>query len=160
MAYKPMDIGQSWEGCRPRRKPEPPRVFRITVLRDQIMYDIEAQLGLMSRSRRTTNGAQDNTLTDTEAYRPMFDRWIDKYLSLAKGRMEAFVLEGFSKGKTVGIDTGNFIEIRLAMPPYWDETMLTPLANAVHQYIASGVAYEYLATTLTTKDAATSARRE
>lgn len=160
MAYKPMDIGQPWEGCHPKKRKAPARVFRITLLRDQIAYDIEAQLSVITRSRRTGNAEQDNTLSDIEPYRPLFNRWIDKYVSSAKGRMEAFLLERFSKSNVNGIGTDNIIEIKLAMPESWDETVLTQLTQSIHEYVSSGVTYEYLNLTLTSNDSVTVSKRE
>lgn len=125
----------------------------IYLFRQQLMYDIEAQAGIISRVRRTEDGKEDNALTDiTQQYRPMFDRWIDKYVNLAIGRMSAFVLEPFKQSKSDKIGSEDEIDIELQVPFSWDDTCFQPLVQAVHDYVVNGALYELMGLTLSPRD--------
>ena len=58
------------------------RDYHIYLLRSQIFNDVEFSLNIVVRSRREL-GNQDNGFEMTEKFRPMIDRWIDKYVALA-----------------------------------------------------------------------------
>ena len=156
--YKPMKIEDGYHKhdsmCAPRR------AYNIYIIREQIMYDIEAQLMIIARSRRNGNGVQDNLFLRTENIKPMLNRWVDKYVALAEARMQAYILKEHSAATTDGIYDGNEIHFHLAMPFSWDETVFMQLKQTLHDYLVSGVMYEYLALTLTTKDSVTLAQRE
>ena len=124
----------------------------IYILRDQVLYDIDAQVSIIAKVRRKPDDSEDNTLTDiTEQYKPLFHRWIDKYINLAKGRMAAFILEPFKTAKTNTLDT-NEIDIELQVPDYWDDTMFQPLSQAVHDFVVNGALYEFATLTLPPKE--------
>lgn len=127
--------------------------FHIYIRKDQLLYDIDAQISIVSRSRRNENNAEQETLTNgTSEFQGMFARWMDNYLGLAKGIMSAFVMEPFQTGKTNFTRDTDEVDIELAMPEYWDPTVLRQLTNAVHNYIVVGCLYEYFSLSLSSKD--------
>lgn len=136
------------------------RFFHIYLMRNQLVYDIEAQLMIIARARRGKNNVQDNVFLKTEDFIPMFRRWIDKYKAMAEARLQAYICKEFSAATTDTINEDDELLFHLAMPQSWDETMLTQLKQALHDYIVSGVMYEYLSLTLTTTDSVTISQRE
>lgn len=155
--YRPMRMEQANDDCRPC---EGRRVYNIYIIREQLMYDIEAQLMIIARSRRNGNGVQDNLFLRTENIQPMLNRWVDKYAAMAEARMQAYILKEFSTATTDGINDKSELHFHLAMPMSWDETVFSQLKQAIHDYLVSGVMYEYLSLTLTTKDPVTLSQRE
>lgn len=129
--------------------------------REQIKFDVASQAAVISRTRRTPDGKEDNALTDiAEQYGGMIDRWTDKYVNLAKGRMAAYILEPHMR---VGNDTlkqEDEIDIELQVPDFWDDTMWQPLVQAVHDYIVNGIMYELFALTLPPKEHIINVKRE
>ena len=124
----------------------------IYLFRDQLRFDISSQIGIMSRTRRV-DGKEDNSLSDVfENYSGMIDRWIDKYLKLAKARMGAYVLDRFHTASNDTLKSENEIDIELEVPEYWDDTVFEPLSQAVHDYIVNGTMYELISLTLPPRD--------
>ncbi len=129
----------------------------IYIRRDQIIYDINAQLTMMAQMRRNADGTEDDNLTSaTERYAAMFNRWIDTHIGIAKGVMSAFVLERF-----IDVDVNAIHEdidendIELLVPEWYDDTVFMQLTDAVHEYITNAVLHDFLVVTLTSRDPVT-----
>lgn len=121
----------------------------IFISRDQILYDIEAQISMMSRARRKDNGTEDDTFTNaTTNYQAQFYRWIDKHIGIAKNKMEAFVLEKQKNTKMNSISQAEEVDIELLMPEWWDDTIFDQLVQAVHDYVVNGTLYEFFSISL------------
>ena len=68
----------------------------LFISRDNILFSIDAQLGMMAKTRRKPDGTEDDTMTNaTTTFQQEFFRWIDKHIGVAKSVMSAFVLEQF-----------------------------------------------------------------
>lgn len=130
----------------------------IYLYRDQLLYDIESQVGVMSRVRRGMNQNSDGTSDDAalgsvvDDYKPLLNRWVDKYVNLAKGRMSAFILEQHKPNMGDELKNEDEIDIELQMPFSWDDTCFAPLVQAVHDYVVNGVIYELLLLMLPPKE--------
>lgn len=128
----------------------------IFIRRDQILYDINAQLGMLAATRKKDDGTEDDTLAQaTEKFAPMFYRWIDTHLGIAKQVMSAFVLEKFKDTSMNSIKDKEEVDVTLLMPEWYDDTTFPQLTNAVHNYIVNGTLHDYLVLTLTSKDPVT-----
>jgi len=128
----------------------------IFIGRDQIFYDLDAQIQMLATSRRKDDGTEDDKLTNaTTTFKDMFYRWIDKHIGLAKGKMSAFVLERFKTSNMNSIKDNEEVDIELLMPVWWDDTTFDQLTNAVHDYIVNAVLQEYFTIALTSKDPVT-----
>ena len=133
--------------CRP-----PEKTFHIFIFRNQLVSDFEFSLNIMTRSRRNETNNQDNTLEDTDKFQPMVNRWIDKYVSLAKARMGKSVVEPKQSADSAVASQNNEIDIELSIGDWWNDNMLSMLTQAIHDYIANGLMYEYLLLSTTEKD--------
>lgn len=133
----------------------------IFIRKDQVFFDLDSQLGIISLSRKKQDGTVDDTLTNaTTAYRQMFYRWIDKHIGIAKGVMSAFVLDRFKTTSMNSISDKDEIDIELLMPGFWDDTVFDQLTNAVHDYVVNATLFEYFAISLTSKDPVTVDKRQ
>lgn len=125
----------------------------IFIGREDIFYDLDAEIGMIAEARKNPDGSEDDTLTNaTTKYRPRFLRWIDKHIGIAKGKMETFVLEEFKTTKTNSIADVDEVDIELLMPEWWDDTVFDQLTQAVHDYVVNAVMEEYLVLKFTSKD--------
>lgn len=127
-------------------------IKKIFILRDQIMHDVEMQTTIISRTRKNDNLVDKNLLTDTEMYKSMFDRWFDKHFNLAKARLSAYTIEDEKINEIDGLNQENLNTITLFMPLSWNETAFPRLKQAIHDYIATAVLYEFLSITMTISD--------
>ena len=128
----------------------------IFIRRDQIFYDLDAQIQMVATARRKENGTEDDTLSSaTEKFRQMFYRWIDKYVGVAKGVMSAFVLEKFKTTQMNSISQNEEVDIELLMPEWYDDTTFQQLCEAVHAYVVNAVLHEFFLLTFTSKDPVT-----
>lgn len=142
--------------CCQRRHDAPPIPFTIFLMRNQLLYDIDAQTHLVSRSRRDNGINQVTSSSDeTDTYRPLMNRWIDKYIALAKSRLQAYVLEPKRGSGMDVLKEKTEDEIKLMMPGYWDDSVTEQLITATHDYVVNGVLYEFFSLTLTAKDPVT-----
>lgn len=140
---------------------EPKAEKHIYLRRDQLFYDIEAQVGIVSSSRRKDDGSEDDKLSNSvERYKGMIDRWIGRYIGLAKGRMSAIVLDPHKRSDTNVVPTSEEEDIELSVPFWWDETTFEQLSDSVHDYVVQSVLFEFFALTLTTKDPVTVDKKE
>lgn len=132
----------------------------IYIFRDQLKYDISSQVGIISRTRRTPDGKEDPSLSDVvDNYSGMIDRWIDKYVKLAKGRMASIILDRFHTSTSDNVETENEIDIELEVPEYWDDTVFDSLSQAVHDYIVNGAMYELFTLILPPKEGIVNQKR-
>ena len=117
----------------------------IFISRDQIMYDIDAQVSMMARARRKEDGTEDDTFSNaTTLYQQQFYRWIDKHIGIAKSAMSAFVLENYKTTKMNSISQKEEVDITLLMPEWYDDTVFEQLCSAVHDYVVSATLFEVL----------------
>ena len=133
----------------------------VFIRKDQVFFDLDSQLGILSLARKKQDGTEDESLTNaTTAYRQMFYRWIDKHIGIAKGVMSAFVLDRFKTTSMNSISDKDEIDIELLMPEFWDDTVFDQLTNAVHDYVVNATLYEYFTISLTSKDPVTVDKRQ
>lgn len=120
------------------------------------MHDIESQIQMIAAMRRKPDGTEDDVMTQaTEKFSSMFYRWIDTHIGLAKAKMAAFVLEDFRTSGMNSIKDVDEVDITLLFPEWYDDTTFPQLVNAVHNYIANAVLFEYFTLSLTSKDPVT-----
>lgn len=128
----------------------------IFVRSDQVFFDIDSQLGMIAKARRTADGKEDESISDaTTTYRSMFVRWIDTYIGKAKTIMAAFILEKFNTTAMNSIKDRDEVDITLLVPEWYDDTTYQQLCDAVHNYVVNGTLREYFMLTLTSKDPVT-----
>ncbi len=133
----------------------------IFISRDQVFYDIDAQIGMMNSSRRKEDGTEDDKMGNaTTQYRQQFYRWIDTYIGKAKGVMSAFVLEQFKTSKMNTISQTEEVDITLLVPEWYDDTVFDQLCSAVHEYVVNATLYEYFSLTLSAKDPVTASKQD
>ena len=126
----------------------------IFVYVNQLWYDVDATTNLLSRSRRSINDAQADTIptSENDHERPLFYRWFDKYMKKAEGLLSAYLMKKEGVVRDNSIKEWDEQEIWLRMPDYWDDTRYDSLVQAIHNYISAGALYEYFKLTLTSKD--------
>lgn len=129
----------------------------VFISREQLLFDIDSITALVSRSRRSENGTQDNNLatSETDGYRPILNRWINKYTDKAKARMAAYLWTPKKVATTDNLKDWKEQDITLRMPDWWDDTVYEMLVSAVHDYIVNGTLYEYFQITLTSQNPVT-----
>ena len=133
----------------------------IFIGRDDIFFDIDAQVQMVADARQKPDGSVDNSLVEgVGKFRPMFYRWIDKHIGIAKGVMSAFVLDRFKTTSMNSISDKDEIDIEWLMPEFWDDTVFDQLTNAVHDYVVNATLYEYFTISLTSKDPVTVDKRQ
>lgn len=126
----------------------------VFILADQVFYDVDATTGMLARSRA---GQIPETFAtqESDGYRPMFYRWLDKYVKKVEARVGAFLLTPAHITRTNELKQWAEKELILTMPDYWDDTVYEDLVSAIHRYLVDGVLYEYYTITLTSKDPVT-----
>jgi len=139
------------------RFPKKPNIPKILFVRkDQIFAEIEAQLQILAESRLAENGQPNKTLNGgAERFASQFERWIDKYLDLAKSRMAAYVVEVQRKATINAHRDWDEATIHLSFPATWNHTTFEQLGDAVQNYIVNSCLYEFLCLSLTSKDPVT-----
>lgn len=133
----------------------------LFIYKNQIMYDISAQVGMISSARRAENGTQSNIQEDNiDKYKSMFDRWINKYVEKVKERLVMAIVERRSYASGDELKDWAEKELLLDMPDWWDDTAWQPLVDSVHDYIVNAVLTEYFKLVLTSKDPVTIDKNE
>ena len=128
----------------------------VFIRRDQIFYDIDAQLAIIAKARRKADGTEDDSITQaTTTFRPMFYRWIDTYIGKAKAIMSAVVLEEFRESVMNSIKDKEEVDITLLVPEWYDDTTFPQLCDTVHNYVVNGTMQEYAKLSFTSKDPVT-----
>lgn len=131
------------------------------IYKNQIMYDVTAQVSIVSKMRRNEKGVEDSTLSDgIDSYEAMFDRWIQKYVEKVKERLIMCLHDIWSVGNGDELRNISEYEFLLSMPDWWDDTAWKPLVSSVHDYIVNSVLSEYFRLTLTAGDGVTQAKME
>jgi hypothetical protein len=131
----------------------------IYIYREQIQFDVTSQSEVIIAARAQDSKTQTGLNNIATKYKAMFDRWIDKYVNLAKGRMAAFILEPFKTSKGNNLKQEDEIDIELQVPFSWDDTTFQPLVQAVHDYIVNGCIYELLSLIMPPKEFVTNQKR-
>ena len=149
--------GRPHSGFNPQYGIKNPKYKRhIFIRRDQLLYDIDAQIQMVAMSRRKADGSEDERLTSaTETFKAMFFRWIGKHVGIAKNKMQTFVVEKTVPTDMNGVPESDETDIELLMPDWWDDTIFDQLTQAVHDYVVNAVLQEYFTVTLTSKDPVT-----
>lgn len=125
----------------------------IFIRHDNIFYSIDAQLGMLARSRRKPDGTEDETIAQaTTSFRPMFCEWIETHIGEAKTAMSTFVLEKFRESAMNNIKDKQETDITLLVPKWYDDTTFDQLKNTIHSYVVDATLCDYFAITLTPKD--------
>lgn len=133
----------------------------IFISREQVFYDLDAQISMMNESRRKDDGTEDDTTANaTTKYQQQFYRWIDSYIGKAKSVMSAFVLEKSSTSKMNSISQKEEVDITLLFPEWYDDTVFEQLCSAVHEYVVNATLYEYFSLTLSAKDPVTLSKQD
>lgn len=128
----------------------------IFVRRDQVVFDIDAQLSILSEARKNPDGTQDDSFTNaTSKYTQLFYRWIDTYIGEAKAIMAAFVLEKSATSAMNSIKDNEEVDIDMLMPDWYDDTTFQQLCNAVHDFVVDATLLDYLTMRLSSKDPVT-----
>ena len=143
------------------KKPEQLIVKHIYLLKDQILYDIDAETLIVTRARRDAAKVDNNVTATDEAdrLRPLLHRWIDKYADQAKLRLAPYVYNPSGTATMNDIKMWKELDIELHMPEYWNESVYPLLVNAVHDFIVNGTLYDYFSLTLTANDPVTMSKR-
>ena len=149
--------GKPRQGNDPQYGVKSPKFERhIFIRRDQIFFDIDAQLGMLSEARRKEDGTEDDTITNaTTKYQQMFFRWIDRHIGEAKTTMSAFVLEKFRESAMNSIKDKDEVDITLLMPEWYDDTTWQQLCDKVHEFVVNATIADYCIMRLTSKDPVT-----
>ena len=125
----------------------------LFIRRDQVMFDIESQLGMLADARKNQDGTEDDTITNaTTKYQQMFYRWIDSHIGEAKTIMSAFVLEKFSEVAMNSIKNNEEIDITLLVPEWYDDTTFPQLCDKVHEYVVTATMADFCYVRFTSKD--------
>lgn len=149
--------GQPRNGNDPQYGVKSPKFERhIFIRRDQIFFDIDAQLGMIADARKTPDGTEDDTITNaTTKYQQMFYRWIDLHIGEAKTVMSAFVLEKFRETAMNSIKDKEEVDITLLVPEWYDDTTFQQLCDKVHEYVGSATMADFCKMRFTSKDPVT-----
>lgn len=138
-----------------------PQKKTIFIRQDQLLDDIQTQVGIVADMRPMPDGNPNPALANaTTRYASQITRWIDKYMNFAKSRMAAYVVTMERKASMNAQREWDEAIIHLAFPPSWNATTFTNLADAVHQYIVNGVLYELFVLAFTSKDPLTADKIE
>ncbi len=150
--YKPIEFR--------KKKGETFNVKHLYIRKDQILYDVDAQTGLVMRSRRDRKEDNNTIGTDmSDDFLPLYDRWVEKYTDYVKVILSAYIK---SEPRIASINTlrkWEELDIELEMPEYWNGEVYPMLVSAVHDYIVNGVLYDYFTLTLTANDPVTQSKK-
>lgn len=128
----------------------------IFIRRDQIFFDIDAQLSMIADARKKEDGTQDDTITNaTTKYQQMFYRWIFSHIGDAETVMSAFVLEKFRETAMNYIWEKDEVDIALLVPEWYDDTTFQQLCDKVHEYVVSATMADFCKMRFTSKDPVT-----
>lgn len=138
-----------------------PRFERhIFILRDQLFFDIESQLSVLSDARPKGDGTQDESIANaTEKYKQLFFRWIAAHIGDAKVVMSRFLLEPFNNTAMNAPDNAEEVDITLLVPEWYDDTTFSQLAQAVHTFVVNASMLDFLTLRFTANDPVTADRK-
>lgn len=149
--------GQPRNGNDPQYGVKSPKFERhIFIERDQLLFDIDTQLGIIADGRKQPDGTEDDTITNaTTKYQKMFYRWIGTHAGEAKTVMSAFVLEKFRETAINTIKDKVEVDITLLMPSWYDDTTFQQLCDKVHDYVSAATVADFCKMRFTSKDQVT-----
>ena len=149
--------GQPRNGNDPQYGVKSPKFERhIFIRRDDVVFDLDSQLGMIADARKAQDGTEDDTITNaTTKYSQMFYRWIDAHIGEAKTTMSAFVLEKFRTTAMNSIKDKEEVDITLLVPEWYDDTTFQQLCDKVHEYVASATMADFCKMRFTSKDPVT-----
>lgn len=149
--------GQPRNGNDPQYGVKSPKFERhIFIRRDDVVFDLDSQLGMIADARKAQDGTEDDTITNaTTKYSQMFYRWIDAHIGEAKTTMSAFVLEKFRTTAMNSIKDKEEVDITLLFPEWYDDTTFQQLCDKVHEYVASATMADFCKMRFTSKDPVT-----
>lgn len=167
--YRPIDFqrpqpddnwpyrGKPRQGFDPQYGVKSPKFERhIFIRRDQIIFDLDSDLGMIAEARRKEDGTEDDTITNaTTKYQQRFYRWIDSHIGEAKTIMSAFVLEKFRETAMNSIKDVDEVDITLLVPEWYDDTTFKQLCDKVHDYVMTATMADYCKMRFTSKDPVT-----
>lgn len=137
------------------REEEGHKVRHVFIRKDQLLYDIDTETNIISKMRRDDKLGDKLATSETDSFRPLFHRWIDKYMDKAINRLSAFIFTPARVASMDDMDMWKEKELTLIFPMEWDDTTYEQLAGAIHDYIKNGALYEYLILSLTVNDPVT-----
>lgn len=149
--------GQPRNGNDPQYGVKSPKFERhIFIRRDDVVFDLDSQLGMIADARKAQDGTEDDTITNaTTKYQQMFYRWIDSHIGEAKTTMSAFVLEKFRTTAMNSIKDKEEVDITLLVPEWYDDTTFQQLCDKVHEYVVSATMADFCKMRFTSKDPVT-----
>ena len=118
-------------------------VYELYFLKSQLVADVLFQLRIITRGRRQDDN-QDNGLELTDDLRYQFERWIDTYVSRSKKPLARYLVEDKVHGVTNVVSDSDEIVIRFKVGDWWNDNVLNLLLSKVHDYIVTGLMFEYL----------------
>ena len=124
-------------------KKEKDKDYSMYFLRSQLVADVMFQLRIITRGRRK-EGEQDNGLELTDDLRYQFGRWIETYVSRSKKPLVRYIVESDVSGVTDVVKDTDEIRIRMRVGDWWNDNVLGLLTSKIHDYIVTGLMYEYL----------------
>lgn len=135
--------------------------YTIIIKKEQIVYDVLAETGIVARARRSDAGVDLDLGDDIEErYRPLLNRWINFWTNKAADRMRAYLVTGDSTQGVDSIQDWREKHISLTFPDYWDSRVWGTLVDSVHEFIVRHVLYDYYRITLGEQDALTVATKQ
>lgn len=123
------------------------QLIEVIVLKDELYHDIDAETLQVQRMRKMT----DLPLSTDDSGRYLVDRYIDKYVNRAVGKLTAYLAIPSPFVQRIANDhTKAWQEksILVALPKTWTPHRLWPLCDAVHQLVVKGTEFELLAVAL------------
>lgn len=138
----------------------PHEMRHLFIYKNQILLDVQSQISMVNGSRKKEDGTENTELEMTEKYKAQFDRWIDRYVDNVKERLVLVLFDLYNTA--LGDELKDWSEKRLCLkfPSWWDDTAWRPLVSCVHEYIVSGVMWEWAKIALTSKDPFTADKAE
>ena len=118
-------------------------VYELYFLKSQLMADVLFQLRIITRGRRKEDN-QDNGLELTDDLKYQFERWIDTYVSRSKKPLARYLVEDKVHGVPNVVSDSDEVTIKFKVGDWWNSNVLSLLLSKVHDYIVTGLMYEYL----------------
>lgn len=134
----------------------PKFIKHVFLRRDQVMFDVDAQISIITGVRQKEDGTEDDKMTSaTTTYKQQFARWFEKHLALCKKVLTAFLLEKSIQAKMNTVSEAEEIDLELQFSETWDDTVFPQLVQSIHEYLVNAILYEYFLLSLTSKDPVT-----
>lgn len=118
--------------------------YIIYIVRDEVMFDVNSELHVLVRSRRTAEGDQQNIIERTEDMGRIFTRWIERRVADVRKVLSNYLLMPEHKRESDTIKVKVEDVFLLNMPSNWPNNLLSGLRANIHDYIVYGVESDYL----------------